>query len=470
MNSRFEMPTNYYFGAGGETFITPLSIGILLVAAILILVLPRRYAVVPLLAAGVLLTQRQDIIAFGLHFPIFRILILIGWSRCLIRREFFPSRMNSLDKVVLSWALCNAVAFSLLWGELGAVANRLGFLWTNLGAYFLLRVLIRDKAGVVRTIKVMAVIVAIIAPFMLAEHVTGHNGFSVLGAQELSAVREGAIRAQGPFAHPIIAGTFGATLLPLFVGLWWCGDRNRILLGLGIIGSTVMTIASASSTPMMTYAGGILALLLWRARKQMRVFRWGFVIVLVGLQLAMKAPVWFLIAHVGGATGGSGFHRASLIDNFVRHFGEWWLIGTQNNADWGYYMWDVDNAYVGAGVGGGLITFVLFIAILVYAYKRIGIARRLAEKSPDDARLIWSIGAALFANTVAFFGIFYFDQSIACWYALLAMASVTTTFVAKEKSVQRQFELSGANISPLPVPAAQTVIPVGDLGPTGLFK
>jgi len=464
------MPNNYYFGSGGETFITPLSIGILVAAAILIFALPRRYAVVPFLVAALLLSQSQAVIAFGFHFPVFRILILIGLSRCLIRREFLPGRMTSLDKVVLGWAVCNAVTFSLLWGELAAVTNRLGFLCTNLGAYFLLRILIRDKAGVVRTIKVMAVIVAIIAPLMLAEHVTGHNGFSVVGARNLAEVREGSIRAQGPFAHPIIAGTVGAMLMPLFVGLWWRGDRNRILLGLGIIGSTVMTIASNSSTPLMTYAAGALAMLLWRARKRMRMFRWGLVIGLVALQLVMKAPVWFLIAHVGGATGGSGFHRASLIDNFVRHFGEWWLIGTQNNADWGYYMWDVDNAYVGAGVGGGLITFVLFIAILVYAYKKIGIARQLAEKSPDDARLIWSIGAALFANTVAFFGIFYFDQSIACWYALLAMASVATKFVAKEKSVQRQFELSDAYISPLPVAAAQTGIPVGELGPTGLFK
>lgn len=464
------MPNNYYFGSAGETFITPLSIGILLVAAILIFALPRRYAIVPLLAAGLLISFRQDIIAFGLHFPILRILILIGLSRCLLRREFLSGRMTSLDKVVLGWAVCNAVAFSLLWGELGAVTNRLGFLCTNLGAYFLLRILIRDKAGVVRTIKVLAVIVAIIAPLMLAEHVTGHNGFTVVGARDLAEVREGSIRAQGPFAHPIIAGTFGAMLMPLFVGLWWRGDRNQILLGLGILGSTAMTIASASSTPLMTYAAGILALLLWRARKQMRVFRWGLVIILVALQLVMKAPVWFLIAHVGGATGGSGFHRASLIDNFVRHFGEWWLIGTQNNADWGYFMWDVDNAYVGAGVGGGLITFILFIAILVYAYKKIGIARRLAEKSPNDAHLIWSIGAVLFANTVAFFGIFYFDQGILAWYALLAMVSVTTTFVAKEKSVSRQFDLSDASISPLPVPAAPAGVPVGELGPTGLFK
>lgn len=430
------MPDNYYFGSVGETFLTPLAIGILLVAAIFIFALPRKYVIVPLLIAGLLLPQKQNIIAFGVHFPVFRILLLLGWIRCVIRQEAFPSRMNSLDKAVLFWAVCNAVTFSLLWGALAAVTNRLGFLYTNLGSYFLLRSVIREKADVERIIKVLAIIVSIIAPLMLSEHLTGHNGFSVLGARELADVRDGSIRAQGPFAHAIIAGTFGAMLLPLFVGLWWRGGGNRILLGLGIIGSTVMTIASASSTPLMTYAAGTLALLLWRARKRMQVVRWGIVIVLVGLQLVMKAPVWFLIAHVGGAMGGTGWHRATLIDNFVRHFGEWWLIGTQNNATWGYYMWDVDNAYVAAGVGGGLITFVLFISILVYAYKTIGAARKHAEKSRNTAYLIWAIGAALFANTVAFFGIFYFDQGILAWYALLVMASLTPKFIVPQKPSQ----------------------------------
>jgi hypothetical protein len=185
----------------------------------------------------------------------------------------------------------------------------------------------------------------------------------------------------------------------------------------------------------MTFTGGVMALLLWPFRTRLRIIRWALVLALTNLHLAMKAPVWFLIARMGGSIGGSGYHRAMLIDSFIRHFGEWWLIGTQNNADWDYYMWDVDNAYVAAGIGGGLITFIAFIAILVYAYKRIGKSRRLMRKSRKDSdeRLVWVIGASLFANTVGFFGIVYFDQSILIWYSLLAMVSATAMFVVREK-------------------------------------
>jgi len=307
--------------------------------------------------------------------------------------------------------------------------NRFGFLLTVLGAYFLLRCLVRDKADVIRMIKAFAFVFVLIAPFMWREAVTDHNAFSLLGSPELSEIRNGRIRAEGPFAHAIIAGTVGAVWLPLFVGLWWYQRSGRWIAAAGALASTVMMFASASSTPVMTYPAAILGLAMWPARKRMQLVRWGIVGLLIALQLCMKVPVWFVLERIGGVFGGSGTHRAVLIDNFIRHFFEWCLIGTRNNGSWGWSMWDVDNAYVGAGLSGGLLNFILFIAVLVYGYRIIGVARRSAERSRRDARFIWAIGAALFANSVAFFGIVYFDQSVFAWYALLATIALVPTFV-----------------------------------------
>ena len=160
----------------------------------------------------------------------------------------------------------------------------------------------------------------------------------------------------------------------------------------------------------------------------MQFVRWGVIVLLIGLQLCMKVPVWFVLERLSGVLGGSGSHRSMLIDNFVHHFLDWCLIGTRDNAGWGWSMWDVDNAYVGAGFSGGLLTFILFIAVLVYAFKTVGRARKAAERSRRDARFIWAIGVALFANAVAFFGIVYFDQSIFAWYTLLAMVALVPRF------------------------------------------
>jgi hypothetical protein len=386
---------------------------------------------VPFLLAGILLPLSQQLVIGGLHFRLLRLLILVGWVRMswagfFTRRDPFPGPLNSLDKIVLVWVCCNVITYTILWGAVGALIYKLGFLWAALGSYFLLRYLIRDREDVERAIKILAMVCVLCAPLMVMEHVTGRNQFSSLGPPLLSEVRNGKVRAEGPFGHSIIAGTIGAMLLPLFIGLWWQGKGRRLAAALGAVSSTAMMITSSSSTPMMTYLAGILALCLWRFRDKMRAFRWGVVFSLIGLQMVMKAPVWFLIKRVSDLGGGTGWHRAELIDQFVRHFGEWWLIGTTQNAYWGRYMWDSDNGYVKAGVEGGVITFILFLTLFVRAYRRIGVGRRMVVNDRRHERLIWALGACLFANTVAFFGIIYFDQSVIAWYAVLVMISAAT--------------------------------------------
>jgi hypothetical protein len=449
-----DLPTqSLYFGGGEGTLVTPLALCVLLVAAALMLLLPRKHMVVPFFLAGFLITVREQIVVAGLHFMVYRLLIFVGavriiWSAFLTRRDPFPSRMNFLDKALVLWAFTNAVTYTMLWGEFGAFVNRLGFLYTTFGVYFLLRYLIRDREDVIRTIKIWAVVSVVIAAFMLAEQLTGTNEFSIFGGVRLfSEVRNGWIRAQGPFLHAILAGTFGAMLFPLFIALWWEGKGHRLAAGFGMISSTAMMIASASSTPVMTYLAGLVGLCLWPVRKGMRAFRWGLVFSLVGLQTIMKAPVWFLISRVAGLTGGSGYHRSMLIDHFIRHFGEWWLVGTRNNMYWGYDMWDSINAYVNAGIEGGLVTFVLFIAVFACAYKRIGVARKLATNDRKNERLIWAVGATLFANTVAFFGITYFDQTIIAWYAILVMISAATAVVVDARHTQPEFEVALSSVS-----------------------
>jgi len=434
MNTRYDLPENYYFRGGRDTTTTPLGLCVLCVAVILIFLLPRRYVVLGFLAAGLLIPMELNVVVLTLHFMTYRLLLFAGWLRYLVRRDFVIPEWNTLDRVVLLWALANSIAYVVLWGEAGTIITKLGFLYNTLGAYFLLRLTIQDKADVIRVIKLLAVVMILIAPLMLSEHLTGNNLFSLMGARELSEVREGHVRAQGPFAHAIIAGTVGATLIPLFVGLSVYDHRNRALTILGIAAACVMVFTCSSSTPILSIAAAIGASALWPARKNLSAIRWGAIVLLVVLQLGMKVPVWFLMAKASVLLGGSGWHRAMLIDGFIRHFGDWWLVGTQSNADWGWDMFDVDNTYVGAGEGGGLVTFILYLAIFIYAYKMIGAARKRAELAAQEERLIWALGCTLFATTVAFFGIVYFDQSFLLWYGLLAMIAAASTFVVGDTS------------------------------------
>jgi hypothetical protein len=449
------LQNNYYFGGGAaESTVSLQVVGILVLACILLLVLKRKHLMLPFLCCGLLIPIGQVVVIFGFHLQAFRVLILavwvrIFWSAFLLRKDPFPDNLNALDKVFACWSLCNAIAFTLLWHDVGAFVNRLGFLYSTLGIYFLIRYAIRDREDVIRAIKVLAVVAAPIAIMMVMEHVTGRNPISFLtGVAQFPEVRNGSIRAQGPFAHSIIAGTIGAMLLPLFVGLWWQGKGNRLAATTGILSSLVIAVMSSSSTPIMTLSAGLLGLCFWPIRKSMQLVRWGLVLSLICVQVAMQAPIWFLMARLGFLMGGTGWHRAELIDQFVRHFGEWWLIGTQNNASWGLDMWDSINVYVNAGVEGGLITFILYIALMVYAFKGIGAARAQAAGDLRNERLAWAIGAALFGNTVAFLGIAYFDQSIIAWYALLVMISAAAPMAVNTMELENRFELTPGAPSP----------------------
>src|SRR6202044_2560632 len=85
------------------------------------------------------------------------------------------------------------------------------------------------------------------------------------------AARDDRFCAQGPFGHSILAGTFGAIVMPLFVALWWKGRKYRKLAVVGVVSATVIVLSSNSSTPVLGYAAGMVALCMWPIRQRMQM-------------------------------------------------------------------------------------------------------------------------------------------------------------------------------------------------------
>jgi hypothetical protein len=141
----------------------------------------------------------------------------------------------------------------------------------------------------------------------------------------------------------------------------------------------------------------------------------------------MKDPVWFIFARIDVLSGSTGWHRANLIDRVIANFSDWWLIGARDIAKWGIFAGDTTNQFIAEGIRAGIFNMMLFVWMIVIGFSYLGTALRAAKTAPKRYRLLlWSIGVALFAHVVSFFGVSYFDQNIVNFF--LTLAIIATAF------------------------------------------
>jgi len=421
------------------TVLSSLGLAFTLAMSILLLTLPRRLALLPILLTACYMTFGQQIVAGGLHFTILRVLVLVGCVRVLVRGEFHRLQWLRLDTMMIAWVVAGVVTYTILWGSSDAFVNRLGLAYDALGLYFIFRLLLSDLNDVVRACRLFAVALMPLAVAMVFEKLTGRNPFYIFGGvPEITSIRDGVLRCQGPFGHPILAGTFGAAWVPLFVGLWWQGTKQRLLAGLGVISAILIALCAGSSGPVATLAAGILGCGMWSLRNSMKTVRWAVVIILLILQVVMKAPVWFVFARVNVFSGSTGWHRANLIDQTITHFWDWWLLGTKETFSWGVWGGDITNQFILQGIRGGLLTMILFIAIVVVSFFAVGRAVRAMRATSRRAQLlVWAIGATILAHVVSFLSVSYFDQNVVNWYLVLAMIATVVTVCGRVQSTIR---------------------------------
>jgi hypothetical protein len=417
-----DLPANFGNQFMDQTVVHPLALAALIALALALVVVPRRFAIFPMIVLACFIPDAQRIVVSGLDFKFLRILVLAGWIRLLIRGELSGFKPKALDLALVLWVLCSSTMHIVLDGTVEAAINRLGFAFDALGLYFLFRFLIRGWGDVGRTVQGFILIGVPVAVAFLIENSTGRNAFSIFGGvPEMTAIREGRLRCQGAFSHPILAGCFWASLVPLMAALWWRGGAGRAWSVLGVLLSGIIVVTCASSTPVSAVLFAAMGLLAFPMRAHLRWLRWGVVLLLVGLHLVMNNPVWHLIGRVDFAGGSTGWHRFYLIDQTLRHFGEWWLCGTNNTAHWGEGLFDVTNGYVLEGVRGGLLTLILFVLVIAMGFGAVGRLWRSVEGDRPRLAMAWALGVMHFVHAMNLIAVSYFGQIQMIWYLGLAM-------------------------------------------------
>jgi hypothetical protein len=424
------------------------SISFLVINGAFLLLLPKRWALLPLLMGACYITRGQITELGPFHFSVLRILIGVGMVRLILRGERLESGSNGLDWLMLAWAFWLLLSSSYHENPSAALITRLGNVYDACGIYLLVRVFCRsfdDLEGLFRLVPILLVPVAL---EMIYEKIMVTNLFSILAdGFATPAIREGNIRARGPFAHAINGGTLGAVCLPLIVPLW---RNHRKVALIGVAACLVIIFTSGSSGPIMSAVAGIAALLMWNYRHLTRVARWMGVGAYIALELVMKDPAYYIIARIDIAGGSASWHRARLIQSAIEHLSEWWLVGTDytrhwmpSGVSWSPNHTDITSHYLQMGVMGGLPLMVLFIAVLAKGFSFVGqTLRERPELSPQSMFMFWALGASLFAHATTFISVAYFDQSFVFLYLTLAcMGSIeSASRSANASAVSEQYK------------------------------
>jgi len=438
------------------------SVVFTLACGLLLATLPRRWAAVPLLLGAVYATPWAVLSVGPANFTVLRILVAVGVVRTMFRGETPAHGIIGIDRFVVLWAL--VLMATSVFHTSDAWVFRAGMLWSDLGTYYLLRVFVRDADEVRAIFRWVCILLLPVAMLMVLEKATSHNFFTALGGFGDVVTRDGKVRARGPFVHPILAGTVGATAVPIAIYLW---RQNRRFALTGFCAAAGIVLASTSSGPIMMVLFLLLGMCIWKVRSYLSAILWSGLLAVIALDIVMKDPVYFLMARIDITGGSTGWHRARLIQSALQHINEWWFAGTDYTRHWmptGIHAnerhTDITNHLLAMGILGGLPLVLAFVLLLASAFRSVGRALRDNEAALFEHRfLIWTLGAMLFGHVMNFFSISLFDQSVVFLYLVLAsigalqyQVHTQRTKVETTSRVHRQAALGPGRRSNVPRP------------------
>ncbi|MFK7959217.1 MAG: hypothetical protein AB8G96_01720 [Phycisphaerales bacterium] len=372
-----------------QTTIHPVGVVALALAVLAVLLVPRNYALVPIIVIACLIAPAQRVVIMGLDFSFIRIVTLAAWLRIFVHGEYVRFHFTTIDKLFIAWVSVTTGTALLLYPSVASLTYQLGVAFDAITTFFIMRLMVRDRADLVGLARGAALLALPVAGAMAHERLSGANFFSFFGGvPEETLERFGRFRAQAAFAHPIVAGVFWASLVPLMLVGIRRSAEDAVIGTLGVVAGCVIVWCCSSSTPVLLIAFVAMAYALFPIRRVVPWLRWGVAATLVMLHIAMFPPVWHLFARINFFPGSTGWWRYLIIDKFVNHWDEWIFVGTTTSERWidGGMFVDVTNQYVLEGINGGIVKLALFIAIIVFGFKAIGRVIRHEESRRSSVR------------------------------------------------------------------------------------
>jgi hypothetical protein len=261
------------------------------------------------------------------------------------------------------------------------------------------------------------------------------DGVAIGAANTKVLYRLGLLRVSGPFSHPILAGIYMASLLPLY---WWSGLRGwPRLVGVAAGACFVFSVSS----------GAFLAVILGfgmafydRIQARVQFLNWtqalvGLTVVMIFLQVASENGAISVLTRLTLDPATAGY-RTLIWEYGMQSVGRhpWFGIGLDDYERISWMGTTVDAHWLLLAIRHGLFVPVLMLAAFMAAMIRL--LRFNPLSGALERCLLAAVAGSLFGMTVSGFTVAYFGGAMPWLYALLGMAISL-----------------GTRITPVPAPA-----------------
>jgi len=374
--------------------------------------------------------------------------------RCLFNSEMTRKfKWCGMDTWIVVGMIVSFVIPLAAWKmpQMRVFENRSGFLLSTFLAYFLARFCVDDYRSMKTVARWVAPVVTALAILGVIEATYGIQPFFALrrfcpwrsgGMYLQTNVRSGFYRAVGPASHSILFGAAFAMFLPMIWSLRHEAPPWKTWARVIAVAATVGALSSMSSGPWM------MVILLWgflmleHAKYLVKPLLWLAVAGCIVVDFLSNRTFYHVIVSYANPIGGTGWHRAKLIDLAIEHFGEWWLAGYGGqDPGWGTRLgmtWtDLTNHYIHSGVLYGIGGVVAVLGVTITAIVLLARAHRNC-KDPIFRSWCWAFGSLIAMLLISFNACSFFDQTHAYFYGMLGMiASMVQGQPALEKARQR---------------------------------
>ena len=407
----------------GQNLVHPLAGLIFFSSLVWSFCAPRKYLIWPVVVIACFISPAQRFAVLGMDFHFLRAITLMLLVRILIFRDLKDVRLGRADL-----ALCGLVAMIVLCtlarGGINPAMTQAGKMIELFCLYFIGRALVRNLDDVRYMLLGVGLLAIPVGISFVVEQYTRYNFFSLFGGiPEMTVIRDGKLRSQGSFVHPITAGVFWASFAPMFMAQIFAKQRGLLYIWIGWVGFIMCCVCAFMTNSSTSIAGILIGLTGWcfyKFRNNLRMIFWIMLICVFIIHMASTRGFHGVIfTRISFISASTGYHRYMLFEGLFNNVQKWFFVGT-NNRMFNRSFIDVTNQYILTAIDGGIVALFLQLSLIVMAFKAVGRALR-ASTVKSDTLLVFGIGVAYLVAVISFTAVSAYGEGVIPLYLFMGI-------------------------------------------------